>query len=276
MASDAPIGIFDSGLGGLSVTASIRRLMPAENILFFGDSAHAPYGTKTAEQVRQRCFTIVDDLLAQGAKAIVIACNTATSVCATALRERYSVPIIGMEPALKLACDMGRGRPQRVIVAATPLTLQEQKFADLMARFQADHTIWKQPCPDLVTIVESGHLPQHQVVNSALERYFKHYDLGQIDSIVLGCTHFVFYRNYFQDFCPPQVAIVDGNAGTARQVHNMLSETDMLNSSGKEGHLQVSNSDPSTQIQERSYELLDYMSSVSRYAGLSEAEQSES
>ena len=156
MASTAPIGVFDSGLGGISVAREIRRDMPNEHVLYFGDSANAPYGTKSPEQVRELSDAIVKRFVEQGVKAVVIACNTATSAAANELRDTYDIPIIGMEPALKVACDRGHGKRQRVIVAATPLTLRERKFAVLMDRFKADHTIFPEPCPGLVEIVEHG------------------------------------------------------------------------------------------------------------------------
>ncbi len=196
MTSTAPIGVFDSGLGGISVAREIRKGMPNEQVLYFGDSANAPYGTKTPKQVRDLSFAIVERFVQQGAKAIVIACNTATSAAADALRDAYDVPIIGMEPALKLACERGQGQRQRVIVAATPLTLRERKFAVLMDRFKSDHTIFPQPCPGLVEIVEQGRLDDHDLVMRTLHDYFDRYDLSTIDSVVLGCTHFVFYRDH--------------------------------------------------------------------------------
>ena len=128
MTSTAPIGVFDSGLGGISVVREIRRDMPNERVLYFGDSANAPYGTKSPEQVRKLSDAIVKRFVEQGVKAVVIACNTATSAAANELRDKYDIPIIGMEPALKVACDRGHGNRQRVIVAATPLTLRERKF----------------------------------------------------------------------------------------------------------------------------------------------------
>ncbi len=140
MSSSAPIGVFDSGLGGISVARQIAKDMPAEHVLYFGDSANAPYGIKTPEQVRALSFDIVERFVRQGVKAVVIACNTATSAAVNDLREHYDIPIIGMEPALKVACDRGdvpsdpHHIPQRVIVAATPLTLRERKFAKLMDR----------------------------------------------------------------------------------------------------------------------------------------------
>ena len=148
MTSTAPIGVFDSGLGGISVVRQIVQDMPHERVLYFGDSANAPYGTKTPQEVRRLSFDIMERFMSQGVKAVVIACNTATSAAVNALRDHYDIPIIGMEPALKVACDRGdtaagdgtapaRHMPQHVIVAATPLTLREHKFAALMDRFKA-------------------------------------------------------------------------------------------------------------------------------------------
>lgn len=218
MTSTAPIGVFDSGLGGISVVRQIVQDMPHERVLYFGDSANAPYGTKTPQEVRRLSFDIMERFMSQGVKAVVIACNTATSAAVNALRDHYDIPIIGMEPALKVACDRGdtaagdgtapaRHMPQHVIVAATPLTLREHKFAALMDRFKANNMISPQPCPDLVEIVESGRLCDHDLVMRTLHRYFDGYDLPSIDSVVLGCTHFVFYRNYFRELLPSTTAI---------------------------------------------------------------------
>ena len=155
---------------------------------------------------------------------MVIACNTATSAAVNDLREHYDIPIIGMEPALKVACDRGdvpsdpHHIPQRVIVAATPLTLRERKFAKLMDRFDSNNTIFKEPCPDLVEIVESGRLGDHDLVMRTLHGYFDQYDMEHIDSVVLGCTHFVFYRDYFRELLPERAAVIDGNEGTVRHL----------------------------------------------------------
>lgn len=256
MASTAPIGVFDSGLGGISVAREIRRDMPNEQVLYFGDSANAPYGTKTPEQVRELSFAIVDRFVKQGVKAIVIACNTATSAAADALRDVYDVPIIGMEPALKLACDRGKGRRQRVIVAATPLTLRERKFAVLMDRFKSDHTIFPDPCPDLVEIVEQGRLDDHDLVMRTLHGYFDQYDLSTIDSVVLGCTHFVFYRDYFRELLPDSAAIIDGNPGTVRHLSVVLESLGTLAPDHAVGGIELANSDTSERIAELADALL--------------------
>ncbi|KAA8829453.1 glutamate racemase [Bifidobacterium myosotis] len=263
MSSTSPIGVFDSGLGGISVVRQMVKDMPGEHVLYFGDSANAPYGTKTPEQVRALSFDIMEHFVKQGVKAVVIACNTATSAAVNDLRERYDIPIIGMEPALKIACDRGdvpsdpHHIPQRVIVAATPLTLRERKFAKLMDRFDSDNEIYKEPCPDLVEIVESGRLDNHDLVMRTLHGYFDQYDLDRIDSVVLGCTHFVFYRDYFRELLPERAAIIDGNEGTVRHLGVVLESLGKLAPEDAVGSVELSNSDPSARIAELSRDLLD-------------------
>lgn len=256
MSSAAPIGVFDSGLGGLSVVRQIVADMPHERVLYFGDSANAPYGTKTLQQVRTLSFAVAERLISQGAKAIVVACNTATSAAIEDLRETCSIPIIGMEPALKLACDRGAGQRQRVIVAATELTLRERKFAKLMERFNAEHTIFTEPCPDLVQIVESGWLGARDLVTKALRAHFDRYDLRTVDSVVLGCTHFVFYRDYFSELLPDSAAIIDGNEGTVHHLRLVLESLGQLAPDSQIGSVELSNSDSSERIVRLSRELL--------------------
>ena len=241
MASTAPIGVFDSGLGGISVAREIRRDMPNEHVLYFGDSANAPYGTKSPEQVRELSDVIVKRFVEQGVKAVVIACNTATSAAANELRDTYDIPIIGMEPALKVACDRGHGKRQRVIVAATPLTLRERKFAVLMDRFKADHTIFPEPCPGLVEIVEHGQLDDHDVVMRTLHQYFDQYDLSTIDSVVLGCTHYIFIRDAIKRYAAMHLhgtcTLFDGNAATVYQLKRVLEAQRLLNARNASGNV---------------------------------------
>lgn len=250
MASSAAIGVFDSGLGGISVACQLHAALPHERIVYFGDSANAPYGIKTPEEVKKLSFAIVEHFIRLNVKAVVIACNTATSAAVNDLRAHYNIPIIGMEPALKLACDLGKGEPQRVIVAATPLTLRERKFADLLQRFSQNNTIFSQPCPDLVRIVERGELNNRDVVFAALHKYFDEYDLDSIDSVVLGCTHFVFYRDYFREFLPARTNIVDGNEGTINHLRKILELNNELASDSQEGSITLTNSDTSLRMQE--------------------------
>lgn len=248
MSSSAPIGVFDSGLGGISVARQMREALSHEKIIYFGDSANAPYGIKTPEEVKKLSFAIVEHFMQLNVKAVVIACNTATSAAVNDLRSHYDIPIVGMEPALKLACDLGKGEPQRVIVAATPLTLRERKFADLLQRFSQNNTIFSQPCPDLVRIVERGELCNRDIVFAALHKYFDTYDLESIDSVVLGCTHFVFYRDYFREFLPESTKIVDGNEGTINHLRKILDERNELADVLEQGSITLTNSDTSERM----------------------------
>ncbi|MCT6919598.1 MAG: aspartate/glutamate racemase family protein, partial [Bifidobacteriales bacterium] len=180
----------------------------------------------------------------------------ATSVCVDQMRRRYPVPVIGMEPALKLACTRGGGRPQRVLVTATPLTLKEAKFSRLMARFSDKHTILTQPCPDLVTIVESDKLKDQTLVDATLHRYLDPYDLQNLDALVLGCTHFVFFRQSIARICPPDLALIDGNPGTARHLKDLLAQADALNPGPGPGRVEIANSDSSPAMLDLSKRLL--------------------
>ena len=166
------IGVFDSGLGGISVLKELREAMPSEKFIYYGDSANAPYGIKTKEEITERCEKIIEFFLKEGVKAIVIACNTATSAAANVLREKYSnLPIIGMEPALKVAAD---GKiDNTIVVMATPLTLREEKFNNLMSQYDDDNIVIKMPCPELVNIVENDLLDDKEVVEKQIKDYYK-------------------------------------------------------------------------------------------------------
>ena len=199
-----------------------------------GDSKYNPYGTKTKEEITKRCVAICDELISHDVKAIVIACNTATSACVKLLREKYDVDIIGMEPALKVACD--RGEHQRIAVWATQLTLSEKKFANLMNRFKDEHHIIKVPCPELVRMVEDNKLDDACLVESCLKEYLAASDYKNLDSIVLGCTHFPFYTKYLEKLCP-NVHIIEGSVGTTLHTKDLLEQKGLLNTSCEEGQI---------------------------------------
>ena len=225
-----PIGVFDSGLGGISVLHTIQNLMPKEDLIYFGDSKYNPYGTKTKSEITKRCIEICDHLMERGCKAIVIACNTATSACVPLLRERYPVDIIGMEPALKVACSLGEN--QTVAVWATHFTLVEEKFAHLMERFDQEHRIVKVACPKLVQLVEEDRLDQKETIQKVLQGYIEQGPMDSLNSIVLGCTHFVFFKEQLQSILPASVSLVDGNLGTAMHLQELLKEKELLNEHG--------------------------------------------
>lgn len=245
-----PVVVFDSGVGGISVLREMVRLMPNENFLFFGDSANAPYGTRTLDEVRSLTVGHISRMLNDGAKAACIACNTATSAAAETLRAMYrDIPVIGIEPALKPAALSG-GHPN-VAVLATPMTLREEKFRKLMARFADTAEIYPLPCPELVRFVEQGMLSGPEVENYLKERFDS---LGgvQLDCAVLGCTHFPFVKGAIRQVLGDCVRLYDGGEGTARQMKRRLEECGLsapadvvggvriINSMGTEAMLQLS------------------------------------
>lgn len=214
-----PVGMLDSGLGGISVLAQALRDLPRENYVYFGDTAHIPYGDKEPQEVLRLTRQGVDKLMAYGCKAIVIACNTATSVAAQQLREELSLPIIGIEPALKPAALLpGDGQ---ILVLATQVTLKLPKFQALMERY-GDHAV-PVPCSGLMECVEDGQL-EGERVHTLLSELLSPYLNQPIKAVVLGCTHYPFLRNAIAAFLPAGTPLVDGNAGTVRQLGRRLEE----------------------------------------------------
>lgn len=235
------IGVFDSGLGGISVLRELHKQMPQERYIYYGDSAYAPYGEKSREEIVQRCEGIVRFFCEQGVKAIVIACNTATSAYVEELRRKYpQLIVIGMEPALKLAVD-GYAH-QQVLVMATRFTLREQKFERLVARYADEHTILRLPCPKLVELIEDDLLEDEGKVEQVLREYLMKYEVEKLNSIVLGCTHFVFFKDALRRLCPSNVRIIDGNTGTVRHVKEQLQQRHLLCDKEQLGSISLHNS----------------------------------
>ena len=217
-----PVGVFDSGVGGVSVLGQLVKTLPGEDFIYFGDTAHAPYGTKPPEEVLGYIRHVMAQLMNQGVKAVVIACNTATSVAAATLRAELSLPIIGMEPALKPAA-MARKRGL-ILVLATPMTLCLPKFDALMARYGEGAV--RLPCPGLMELVEREAFDEAE---DYLREHLAAFDLNDVDAIVLGCTHYVFLRPVLKSILPSHIQIMDGNEGTARQLRRVLERSDLLN-----------------------------------------------
>lgn len=240
MGKEGFVGVFDSGVGGISVLRSLMAELPCEDFLYFGDSANAPYGEKSVEQVRALVGRIVDQMLAEGAKAIVIACNTATSTSAALLREaRPDVPIIGVEPALKPAVEAGR--PGGVLVMATPVTLHLEKFHELERHVASGADVLLAPCPGLASRIERGDLDAPDLTD-LLEQLVGCYR-GEVGSVVLGCTHYPFVRRQIaQVLGLPDVAFFDGAVGTARQCRRMLEAHGLLASEGRTGSVTLRSS----------------------------------
>ena len=221
-----PIGVFDSGVGGVSVLKEILRLMPNENYIYLGDTKNAPYGTKSHEEILLHAMCCADYLVSEGVKALVVACNTATSVCIAPLRKKYpDIPIVGIEPAVKPALECMEN--DCIAVMATPLTLKEEKFAKLVETYNASSRIVPLPCPGLMEIVEKGLLGKNEAYEY-LDKLFK--SIPEVDAVVLGCTHYPFLKGIISSILP-HVRIYDGGQGTARQLRRLLEADGLLNPS---------------------------------------------
>jgi glutamate racemase len=256
------IGVFDSGLGGLSVLYEIHKSLPHENLIYVGDSLNAPYGIKSKEEVFQLAKAICDKFISQNCKAIVIACNTATSAAVTRLRAIYDIPIIGMEPAIKPALERSKGN---VLVMATEMTLSESKFANLMMTIKGSERIIKWPAPMLVPLVED-HFDNIQVKMKTLQQCF--YGLNASpEVIVLGCTHFVFLKNDIQQFFHENVCVIDGNKGTVQQLLRQLEKFKCLNHQSEIGSIELKNSKGDAYVK-KSWEMLDYLEKGCDHHGL--------
>lgn len=222
---NAPIAVFDSGVGGISVLRHLRRLMPGEHYLYFGDSANAPYGSRTTEDVRQLTLSAAAKLTARGIKALVIACNTATAAAVQDVRKQYpNLIVIGIEPALKLAADHYPGG--RIGVMATEVTLREEKFDTLLHRFNANCTVAKIPAPGLVQLIEAG-MADHPEAEALLRTILAPHT-GQLDALVLGCTHYPFAARTISRILGEHVVLLDGGEGTARETNRRLKEAGLL------------------------------------------------
>ena len=239
---DSPIGVFDSGLGGVSVLRACARLLPHEDFLFFGDSANAPYGEKTLEEVRALTLRRAKELLDRGAKAIVVACNTATSAAISLLREQYpQVPGIGIEPAVKPAAQADDS--SQVIVMATPLTIHEEKYQKLAAAFCHEAGVISLPCRGLAELVEEGHR-EGPVIDAYLQELFLPFRHCNVEYIVLGCTHYPFVAEAIRKNFGRPVEIIDGSAGTARQLRRQLAARSLLSDRTRPGKVTFENSIP--------------------------------
>ncbi len=213
------VAAFDSGVGGISVLREMVRLMPYEDFVFFGDSANAPYGTKTTNVVREMTIEHAKRFIERGAKALCIACNTATSAAVRPLREMFpSFPIVGIEPALKPAAEHVPGG--RILVMATPMTIREVKFQNLLARYEDMAKIIPLACPGLMEFVEEGKSDSPEAA-AFLHELLREYE-GNVDAVVLGCTHYPFVKNQIAAVLGENVRIFDGAAGTARELRRRM------------------------------------------------------
>lgn len=216
------IVFFDSGVGGLTVLREAVRRAPYESYLYYADTQNVPYGIHTKEEVYGFVVDCIDDIRRKHeVKAVVVACNTATSAAVDELRKRYAFPVIGMEPAVKPALQSVRESGRRVLVTATPLTLKEEKFRQLVRRLGAPNRVDTLGLPGLVELAERGVFGGPEAL-AYLREQFAPFELERYGAIVLGCTHFVFFRETIRAALPPHVQLLDGNAGTVKQMMRVL------------------------------------------------------
>jgi len=223
--ADAPIGVFDSGVGGISVLQHIHALLPHEQLLYVADSKYAPYGSKTPEEIQSRCFGLADFLIAKGAKAIVVACNTATAAAIDLMRAKYTLPIIGMEPAVKPAAAASKNGV--IGVLATVGTLKSAQFAGLLESYGRNVKVVTQGCIGLVECIERGELGSGTTL-SLLEQYCKPLLDEGADTIVLGCTHYPFVKPLIRQIVGDDVALIDTGAAVAKHLQKRLAALDLL------------------------------------------------
>ncbi len=241
--SEAPIGMFDSGLGGLSVAREIRKLLPAEDILYLADTAYCPYGGRPAEQIRARSLLVTRRLLAGGAKAAVVACNSASAAALESLRETIDTPVVGLEPALKPAARLSP--TGRIGVMATEATLSAARFDRLVENYGNGVSIVAKACPGLVDHVERGET-DGPAVEKTLNDLLAPLKDAQVDTVVLGCTHYPFLRAAISRLMGPGVKVIDSGAAVARQVERVLTASGTLSAGGRGGFKLLTTGDAAT------------------------------
>ena len=225
---NAPIGIYDSGLGGLSVAREIRAMMPGEDLVYVADSAWCPYGERSREEIMARASFVTDALAARGCKMIVLACNTATIAAIDNLRRTHAFPIVGMEPAIKPAVESTRSRT--IAVLATTASLKGEKFRQLVERFAVPAGVRVIPvaCPGLVELVETGRTDSSEAIALA-GRYIAPLSAEKVDTIVLGCSHYPFLLPVLRTLAGPGIRFIDAGLPVARHVRRVLEERALLN-----------------------------------------------
>jgi glutamate racemase len=245
--SQAPVGIFDSGLGGLSVVRAITELMPSESLLYVADTGHCPYGNKSVDYLRDRATRISVYLKEEGAKAIVVACNTATVATIATLRAHFTLPIIGIEPAIRPAAANTKSGVIGVLATAT--TLESAHLAALIERHTEYHEVVTSACPGWVEAVEAGDL-ETEATRSLVRAHVQPLLQAGADTLVLGCTHFPFLRPLIEEVAGPAVQILETGLPVARQLQRQLQSRNLqaqANSALLPQHRFLSTADPSVQ-----------------------------
>jgi len=213
------IAIFDSGIGGLTVLHDAQQILPTESFLYYADSHNLPYGPKSSEDIASYVKEAVEFLQQFKLKALVLACNTATSVVVHELRNEYTIPIIGMEPAVKPAAELAGGK--KILVCATERTLSEEKLSRLISGLEAEDKVEKLALSQLVHFAENEQFDGEEP-RRYCRQIFSTINWDEFGAIVLGCTHFIFFRNLIQSIIPQHIQIVDGNLGTVKRLASRI------------------------------------------------------
>ena len=223
--NNKPIGVFDSGIGGLTVLKEIIKILPNEEFIYYADTDNVPYGIKPKEEVKEYINQAVKFLIDKDVKAIVIACNTATSIAINDLRKKYSLPIIGIEPAAKPAIE-NRGQ-KKVLIMATPTTIREEKLHNLLKKFSAEEFVDLIAMPKLVEYAESVEFNSKEI-EDYLKKQLQEFNLNDYSEIVLGCTHFPFFKEEIKKVVPQSISIIDGSKGVANRLKDILQKNNLL------------------------------------------------
>lgn len=224
------IGIFDSGIGGLTVLQEALKEFPEADYIYYADTKNVPYGVKSREEVEGLVLQAADFLYTKDIEALLVACNTATSIGIEKLREKYNIPVIGMEPAVKLAIEKGKNK--KILVMATALTLKEDKFKKLVHLNHGDFRVYGLPMPDLVTYGEEKNFFGEEVIKY-IEESLAQYNLEEFGTLVLGCTHFIYFKEIIRKLIPEDIEIIDGNLGTVRNLMSKVKKEGLENKKGK-------------------------------------------
>lgn len=248
-----PVAVFDSGIGGISVLKELTKFLPNEDFWYFGDSANAPYGTKSMDEIRNLSCGNIGRMIQAGAKAVVIACNTATSAAAATLREQYeNIPVIGMEPEIKTPALLHQNS---ILVMATPMTLKMEKFNRLLEQFKTKADFIIQPCAGLTELIEQGKINSQETREYLQSTLVPHIN-SHIEAIVLGCTHYLHIKPLIREILGDAITFYDGAMGAARELKRKLADQKLINGQHANGRITIENSSNSDEIIKLCHSLL--------------------
>jgi glutamate racemase len=268
---DDPIGIFDSGLGGVSTLGQAMHMLPQEKFIYYGDSGVPPYAFMTASQIRKRCQEICDGFVVQKAKAIVIACNTATSAALEDLKKRYDIPVMGIVPAVEAA--VAQGGSGKILLLATEFTIRSDTLRELIQNYAADREIETRAPREMIDLIESGSIDGPQM-DACIRRLFKDLNTDTFGAVVFGCTHLGFLNRLISDVLGPDIHIADGNKEAITQLIRVLNTLDLRRAAGESGgEVDISNSGGAQYVQNAKKMLQIHLYNLSKIARKSEINQ---